>query len=126
MELLQSFILFVLTGAVSYLYGLLSERRQIKWKENRKALQVAYGYCDIYLARIKIDEPVSDLLFEQGNQLKYNHIFNVEDKTLFHKLHHILEMPIYDNASKTYNQDLKQEFIKLLEEILPLLKQALK
>lgn len=125
MEILTTLLIAFLTAIIGYFIGTIQERNSIKWKENREAIQCAYACFDLQSNRIKANVKRNSQLAEKWDDLKYNKNFNIINKDIHTKVRDILEMKIYDPENKTYNYDLRDEFISKLDEILPMLKKEL-
>lgn len=125
MNILNSLLTILISGFLGYFCGIFRERNFIKWRENRQALQSAYAYCDVLKVRIEENSPFTKSLYKQLEKLKYKQNFNIQNEIIFLKLRAILESPIYDPITHTYNQDIKDKFIKSIEEILPIIKTEL-
>lgn len=125
MELLTTLLIAFLTAIIGYFIGAIQERNSIKWKENREAIQCAYACFDIQSNRIKANIARSSQLSDKWDDLKYNKNFNIINKRIHEKVRVILEYPIYDPISKTYDYEKRDDFINKLNEILPILKKEL-
>lgn len=122
MDLFIGFVLTALTGICGYLFGILKERRDLKWRENRAALQCAYAYFDILCVYIKENEPMPKTLLDILKELKYYKNFNIVNKTTFKKVRKLIEYRVYNEFNQSYNSNVKSDFVKEAEEFLPILK----
>lgn len=121
----RDFVIIAVSGWTGYFVGILKERNYAKWKENREALQCCYAYFDVLIMRMKENIPMSESLFKQLNDLKYNKNFNILNQELFKKIRTLLESPIYDIRLQKYNEEIKEKFISDIENLLPILKKEM-
>lgn len=117
--------LTIVGGVLGYFCGIIKERNSIKWKENREALQCAYGYFDVLHHRMKENMPFNDNMWKSLNDLKYSKNFNITNKQIFASARKILEAPVYDIQTKSYNDENKDNIIAEIEQLLPKIKKEL-
>ncbi len=113
----------LLGGFIGFWIGIFKQRNDIKWKENREALQCAYACCVELKRSISKNFAINTELI---NELKFNKYFNIKKENIRNKVYEILEYSIVDSATMKYIDDKKADLIKLIDEVLPLLLKELK
>lgn len=112
-----------LIGAmIGFLVGIFKQRNDVKWKENREALQCAYACCEDLKRRVSKNLPLNTKLIDD---LKYYKCFNIADKNIFKKVTEIIEFGICNPDTLTYIESKKDEYVTLIGELLPLIKNKL-
>ncbi len=110
-------------ATIGFLIGIYKERNNIDWKENRDALKCAYSCCE-ELKRSVLKNIAFNI--DLINELKNKKWFNINNVNIRTKVFNILEFQIFDAQNRCYIENKKDEFIKLIDEILPLIIQELK